>query len=137
MWIITNEGFFSIVQKAEDRGRSVLTVRARVRADLENLQERWLPTLGPISEGTGTDYQFRAKASSLDIASALSQLVTDIDYDNFKNSVARKQGSSRAEVYGGLWSTLRRLKAAKPTQAMPNKMRRAYGGVVIDAERKV
>ena len=32
-----------------------------------------------------------------------------IDYDNFKNAVAARQGAGRARVYSEVWGTLLRL----------------------------
>ena len=48
MWLFTNFGFFSVVQKPGERD---LTVRSRLRSDLERLRERYLPTLGPVISG--------------------------------------------------------------------------------------
>lgn len=42
MWLFTTFGFFSIIEK--EKG-DVLTVRARVRADLDRLRECYLPSL--------------------------------------------------------------------------------------------
>jgi len=92
MWLITNFGFFSIVRKPDDVGGQTLTVRARVRADLDALRERYLPTLGPIAADAGTDYKYRAKAPKADVAMALLRAAEDIDYSNFKNSVLQTQG---------------------------------------------
>ena len=39
MWLITPIGFFSIVQKSDDKTADSLTIRARVRSDLVALQE--------------------------------------------------------------------------------------------------
>ena len=103
MWLMTNFGFFSIVQKKDD---DVLTVRARAKGDLETLKERYIPTLGHILKGEGTDYQYRAKVSREDMAAALGKIIMDIDYSNFKNSVAEKQGNKRARLYGEVWSVL-------------------------------
>jgi hypothetical protein len=97
MWVITNCGFFSVVEKPDDKRERTLTIRARVRADLENLREGYLPALGPISEDAGTDYKYRARAPRLALASALSQIALDIDYSNFKDSVAKSQGSPSAQ----------------------------------------
>jgi len=106
MWLITNFGFFSVVQKPRD---SQLTVRARSRKDLATLREKYLPQLGEIIQGGGTDYQYRAKVSHQDFAQALQQIVMDIDYSNFKNSVAKNQGHKRASIYHDLWHTLWRI----------------------------
>jgi len=106
MWLITTIGFFSIVQKS---GEEELTVRGRVREDLERLREKYLPGLGDIREGVGTDYRFRATASHESVAAAVEKLTRDIDYPNFKDEVNRRQGATRAGVYGAVWQKLFRL----------------------------
>jgi hypothetical protein len=106
MWILSRYGFFSIVEKPEDRARGTLTVRARVREDLDELREHMMASLGPTTETTGTDYRFRAIAPRADVANALAQLAADIDYSNFKDEVERRQGTQRADVYAQVWSCL-------------------------------
>jgi len=106
MWLVTNFGFFSVVQK---KGDDILTVRARVRSDLEALKEKYIPTLGNILEGKGTDYKHRAKVSREDLAKAMQKIIMDIDYSNFKDSVAEQQGYKRASIYGEVWGDLMRL----------------------------
>ena len=106
MWLITKFGFFSVVQKPGD---SDLTVRSRVLEDLEQLREQYLPELGEIEEGKGTDYRFRAKASHEAVAETVRKITLDIDYSNFKNEVKRVQGSERAGVYGEVWTVLYHL----------------------------
>ena len=54
----------------------------------------------------GTDYRYRAKAQRGQVAEALAQLVQDIDYENFKNEVAKKQGKHRATIYEEVWDVL-------------------------------
>ena len=103
MWLVTNFGFFSVVQKKDDE---ILTVRARARGDLEALKERYIPNLGHILRGEGTDYQYRAKVSREDLTKAMKKIVLDIDYSNFKDSVAEKQGHKRARIYGDVWEIL-------------------------------
>jgi hypothetical protein len=70
------------------------------------LKEKYIPTLGEILEGKGTDYKYRSKVSREDFAEAMQKIVKDIDYSNFKDSVAEKQGYKRASVYGEVWSDL-------------------------------
>jgi hypothetical protein len=106
MWLITPAGFFSIVCKPEDRNDDTLTVRARVEADLQALRQQHLPSLGPIARNTGTDYPYRAKAKRGEVANALAQMIRQLDYDNFKNEVARRQGPGRADAYHHVWSLL-------------------------------
>jgi len=103
MWLLTDFGFFSIVKKA---GEDELTVRSRVKSDLEMLKKRYIPDMGNILEHAGSDYRFRALVSKQALAEAMKHIVLNIDYDNFKKSVAKKQGSKRAAIYGDVWSTL-------------------------------
>lgn len=106
MWIISEFGFFSVVEKPGDREAGMLTVRARVKADLEALRKTCLPTLGPISTSRTNDYRFRAQATRSDVAAAMARAVQNIGYDNFKSRVTKTQGAPRAEVYGLVWEDL-------------------------------
>ena len=108
MWLITNEGFFSVVQKLDDAVRGTLTVRARLASDLKNLKKR-LPDMGEITVSKNTDYRYRAKVPREQLADAIGQMVKDIDYSNFKDEVADKQGHGRADVYSNVWANLYEL----------------------------
>ena len=101
MWLFTTFGFFSVVQKA---GTDGLTVRARVREDLDRLRER-LPGLTPTL-ARGGDYPYRATATHREFGEALARLAGEIDYDNFKDEVYQRQGAARAHAYEGVWETL-------------------------------
>lgn len=109
MWIFTDIGFFSIVRKPDDEDEGMVTIRARVRSDLERLKEFYLPSLGVIVEGAGTDYRYRARASQNDFAEALRRIGENVGYGNFKNEIAAKQGQHRAHVYGKVWTDLLEL----------------------------
>jgi len=152
MWLMTPVGFFSVVQKPGDAQARVLTVRARVRADLEALRERVLPELGPIQVHKGTDYAFRAQAPQAAVARAMAAMVMDVAYDNFKNEVSRVQGYERAHAYGEVWHALyglgegvdgggKRANArcakglARAVSCLPEAD--AYGGLVVDAQHRV
>ena len=106
MWLITNFGFFSIVQKPGDTD---LTIRARVRADLDALRKKYLPRLGEITKSDVTDYRYRAKVSRAELEEAMGKIVRDITYDNFKNCVAKQQGHKRAHIYHKVWEDLLEL----------------------------
>ena len=108
MWIAHPDGFFSVVRKPGD---SQLTVRSRVRVDLERLREQWLPELGPTRAGEGSDYPYRASVDAAAFGRGLATMGAAIDYDNFKNEVKRRQGSARAGAYGKVWSVLHGLEA--------------------------
>jgi hypothetical protein len=112
MWIITKIGFFSIVQKEWNQPNHTLTIRARVRKDLESLRA-YLPDMGEIVESLDSDYRYRAVADRKTVSEAMAKLAADIDYDNFKNEVASRQGYARASVYGDVWHDLYRLRSGR------------------------
>lgn len=150
MWLMTTCGFFSIVEKPGDRAAGRLTLRARVRADLERLRDEALPGLGPIVEGGGTDYPFRAAAPRGEVAAALANLAMKLDYANFKDAVKTRQGPARAAAYGKVWQALHELDpgetapapaapkaAAAPLTHPQDGKANAFGGVVIDGDGRV
>ena len=106
MWLITNFGFFSVVEKPWDQGENRLTIRARSKKDLMNLKKNYLPEMSEIETSDNTDYKYRATAPREDIAKAFMQAIQDIDYSNFKDEVKKKQGHGRANVYGWVWDSL-------------------------------
>jgi len=143
MWLITTFGFFSIVEKPGDRAVGMLTVRARVRSDLEDLKAGYLPTLGGIEESSSTDYRYRARAPKADVGAGLAKAALAVDYSNFKNAVAQRQGHAREKLYHGVWDVLYKLQKPPPLPASSAAARRsapfvnAYGGVLIDDEGRV
>lgn len=106
MWIFTNKGFFSVVQKS---GEDLLTVRARVKQDLENFLKFYLQQQLPITESKESDYRFRVRISREDFSRAVIAMVEDLTYPNFKDSVYREQSPKRELLYEKLWSILRSL----------------------------
>ena len=111
MWLITPIGFFSIVQKPDDRKKGTLTVRSRLRSDLEALRKHYLPELGPIQESSETDYRFRALAPCAEVSAAMARMIARLDYSNFKSEVARRQGQKRAALYHEVWEVLYELQS--------------------------
>jgi hypothetical protein len=103
MWIFTTSGFVSIVADRDDPDR--LLLRGRVRADLDPLAKE----IGAHVHSTpGADYPYRFTASKGDVAEAISRLVNAIDYPNFKDEVAQRQGRGRESAYHEIWAALRR-----------------------------
>ncbi len=142
MWLIAKDGFVSIVEKPRDRTLDRLTLRARVRSDLEHLRATVLPTLSPIQTDGGTDYPYRATAPRADVASAVAEMVLAIDYGNFKATVAKHHGRRRAEVYGGVWEELLRLEKLQvptdtPPAALVVPLVESYGGVLVDDQGRL
>ncbi|MEX1219252.1 MAG: hypothetical protein WEB05_02570 [Solirubrobacterales bacterium] len=109
MWLVTDRGFFSVVDKGDRAG--YLCVRARVRGDLENLFE--LESLAGYSadviETHNSDYRFRVYVTREDWIAAASDLADRIDYSNFKSAVAERQGHDRAHTYLDVWQDLYKL----------------------------
>jgi hypothetical protein len=104
MWLFTTVGIFSIVQKRG--GPVVLTVRARVRSDLDRLRDSFLPELGVTVDTPKADYAYRATVPHDAYARALGKLVADLHYDNFKDEVARKRGKAHAHACSNVWTAL-------------------------------
>lgn len=107
MWLLTPFGFFSVVKKS---GETNLQVRARVAADLEALRP-YCPELGPTLHTPEADYACRALVEADAWGRALERIGSQIDYNNFKNEVYRRQGSWRAHLYGKIWGVLYELQA--------------------------
>lgn len=129
MWLFTTAGFFSVVEKPEDRAIGKLTIRSRVKSDLAALRSRYLPELGPIHERTG-DYRFHAKAPRRAVARAMAAAVEDIGYANFKNEIARTQGPVRHDLYARVWEVMWELQhpthpAARPARPARRRPTRA------------
>lgn len=144
MWLMTPFGFFSIVQKPDDKKAGTLTIRARVNQDLEALRDKFLPNMGEIIANAGSDYRYRAKAPRAEVGLALANIAVGIGYENFKDEVAARQGKSRAHFYGKVWEILYQLPDEQPTikKSQPPVVKAkkdiaglapAYGGVVVDA----
>jgi len=127
MWIATTLGFFSIVQKRGDAQQGMLTLRARAAGDLDALRAAVLPELGPTVAGGGTDYPFRARAPRAAVARAVAGLIGSLDYGNFKDAVAARQGAGRAAVYHDVWQALLGLQDRSARAATAD----AFGGVLL------
>jgi len=83
MWIFTKDGFFSVVQDRDDE--TVVLVRARRRADLENiLKPEELPG---IQDTPGADYGFRIFMDRKRWTSYAAAAASRIDYSNFKGAI--------------------------------------------------
>lgn len=126
MWLITPVGFFSVVRKPSDVRAKTLTVRARVRSDLEALRAHHLAELGDIHESATNDYRYRATAPQAAVAYAMMSLVETLDYDNFKNTVKDRAGSRRAHLYHDVWDVLYRLQLEPGAyeRSVPNALNR-------------
>lgn len=112
MWLMTTDGFLSAVEDRDDDTRVV--VRARAREDAERFAAA---VAGEVLETPHADYRFRVRTTKRAWASYVAGQARVIDYDNFKDAVADRQGYERARVYGEVWSVLRAL--TPPASASP------------------
>ncbi len=120
MWLFTRYGFFSAVCARDpdapggfDPAR--IAVRARRRAHLEALRERFPAELGaaPIREDGRTDYPFRLFVGKAEWAEALAALARETDYHNFKDTVHEREGASRYErALHDVWRVMLGLEGA-------------------------
>lgn len=122
MWIMTTEGFYSVVEHRQDQ--DLLLVRSRARVDLENALRELDGTLSgdtTITNDRRADYPWRMIVQREDWALAVARMTHAIDYDNFKSAVARTGagGYKRSGIYHRVWSVL--------TSMEPNFDRRYYG----------
>lgn len=114
MWIITTFGFFSAVEKPEDRGTPFLTVRARVRGDLTRLLALAGGKRPAILDDKRGDYRYRARVRRGVLARVVADELQRLDYSNFKNEVRVKQGVKREQVYHRVWADLAALQPTRP-----------------------
>lgn len=112
---MTKFGFFSIVEKEEDKEAGMLTVRARVENDLNALRE-FIPNMGGVVTSTDSDYAYRVRVLKADFAEASSKIVMGINYPNFKDEVMKEQGIYRAVLYTDVWATLRSIQTPSGTK---------------------
>ncbi len=78
------------------------------RADLEALRDRHLPGL-ELYENAGSDYRWRAFVAREHWERTAAALAAEIDYPNFKDAVAERQGHERAELYHDVWAVMYRV----------------------------
>jgi len=101
MWIFLPKSMLSIVEKPGDRGTGTLTVRGRIKGDIEAV----FP--GAVIEAdTGTDYRFRAKVPREQVAKAMHEAVMNLNYSNFKGAV---KDSKRHDAYMHVWDAMFRF----------------------------
>lgn len=108
MWIFTTSGFLSVVAHHDRPGD--LLVRARVLADLQAFCAA-TDAPAPI-ETPSRDYRWRTIAPAAVFATYLAGQAEAIDYGNFKNAVAARQGADRAHRYHDVWDTMYELQLA-------------------------
>jgi hypothetical protein len=108
MWVFTSTGFVSAVRKA-DRP-DVITVRSRDRKSLEPLAQ----TAGvEIRVSPYGDYPYRAFIEPEVFSNWVAQQASDIEYDNFKNRVAKTRGYDYTHALHDVWVAMLATEDAK------------------------
>jgi hypothetical protein len=110
MWLFTTDGFFSIVQHHNTRGRTArFLVRARVRSDLERLKLKLGLGEHEIVTLARADYPHRIEITRKELRRFMLYTAETVDYPNFKNAVADRDGDERAYGYHKVWAVVRSL----------------------------
>lgn len=109
MWIMTIDGFISIVDKGDHEG--YLCVRSREYETLERVLEA-VGVEAEIRTSERGDYAHRIWLTHDEVSEYLAQSVQDLNYFNFKSEVQRVRGKGRyleflSEVWSAGWSILR------------------------------
>ena len=89
MWLATQHGFYSIVQKAEN----TYFVRARIRQDLVNLIEL-LDLDTAIIDWPQEGYRYRVMVDLDVLLELMVQFACAIDYPNFKARISPREAPS-------------------------------------------
>ena len=101
MWVFLNNSFLSIVENRNNKEE--LLVRSRIKGDIEKV----FPD-SDVFEMESSDYKYRSFIKKTDVSSKLKNIVEDINYDNFKNSISYDQ-SERHNSYLNVWAELKKL----------------------------
>lgn len=103
-WIITNEGFYSIV--THPTNKKLLQVRARRAGDIEKLFPE-----AEVIEIDGRDYSFRAYLGRKEVGRAFGEVLGDISYPNFKDSIKDKALKAACNA---VWGIMAKLQVRRP-----------------------
>jgi hypothetical protein len=119
MWIFHPLGFASIVNDKTNLG---LLARGRFKGDLERL----FPGC-QVQVTTDRDYRFRTRVMPRVVAQRLAEMVSAIDYPNFKDACPK----DRHHVYLDVWSAMWR----EQTRRTPKKRRGKRGDRPVGQRR--
>jgi hypothetical protein len=101
MWLFTETGFLSAVQK--DPSKPELSVRARDKQSLADLAAKYDLK---IIQTPLADYPYRVEIPKEQFAQWVANEVNLISYSNFKNQVAVVRDSKFAKLLGSVWSIM-------------------------------
>ena len=101
MLVFLNNSFLSIVKNRNNKDE--LLVRSRIKRDIEKVFSD-----SDVFEMENSDYKYRSYIKKTGVSCKLKNIVEDINYDNFKNSIPSDQ-SERHRSYLNVWTELRKL----------------------------
>jgi hypothetical protein len=101
MWIFTDTGFVSAVRKpwAKDQ----ITLRARDKKSLTEFVDAYGVS---VITSKDSDYPHRVVLDDADYKDWLFNKVDDLNYDNFKNQVAKTRGRDYAHLLSNVWADM-------------------------------
>lgn len=110
MWIFTTLGFFSITKAHPEEWDypvpdGSLQVRARVKDDLFNMLDA-VGSNADVLQTFNRDYPYRTFLPPETVAKFLAEYTEDLEYNNFKDEVAKVQGYHRSKLYSKVWSVM-------------------------------
>ena len=103
MWVFLNNSFLSIVENRNNKEE--LLVRSRVRGDIDKI----FPDSN-IFEMENSDYKYRSYVKKIEVSEKIREIVTNINYDNFKNSISKSE-DQRHSSYLNVWNEMRKLQS--------------------------
>lgn len=119
MWIVTKEGFLSIVQ--DRKNSNMLQVRARDPQDIKAHFPR-----AKVIVIDGADYRYRARVNRRKVADTVHAAIMGLTYDSHFKDVAiasRPGNADRYEAYYGVWTALAKLQDWAPYAREPRAAR--------------
>lgn len=112
MWIFTKDGFYSVVQKSNQKGTDLLTVRSRYKSDMAKLIKSLKIPEDMLLKEAGDDYEYRVVVEKSVLADYMKEQVMLIDYSNFTHEIELRN-KKRADIYLGVWAKLLRAGKSK------------------------
>ena len=116
MWLMTQRGFFSIVQ--DPKNTSQFVVRSRSKRDLWNfcedlgIDKKW------IVETPNRDYPCRVFALKEEVGRWLAFQVGSLTYTNFKDHIhTLPDQKAKLTAYHDIWATMRKTEEKRSGKA--------------------
>lgn len=109
MWLMTTDGFYSVVRDKDGSGN--FQVRSRAAKDLENLRAR-VGLAQPVIMTPAGDYPARLVIGPEELGAVVSALAGTVTYENFKSAIHATPGQGDKDAaYMDVWATMRRTEA--------------------------